>query len=202
MGSVPFSSSDLGPELGIAFHVAANLNDGHYGNANSWIGGDDNPFAPIQFAGIALSEPTEIATIALGRDNGNNTTDACGGQCTDRALGQYVLQFTQVDAPASDTLETGDAVTGWQDLATLDYKQDNDDFTSYLRHAFDVTDGNGGVLATGIRVLVPATGLNGGTAIDEIEVYAVPEPSACGMIVCGLIVVVSGRRRQFGPRDK
>ncbi len=27
-GATPFASSELGPEIGVAFHVAANLNDG------------------------------------------------------------------------------------------------------------------------------------------------------------------------------
>ena len=36
-GTTPFSSSDLGPVLGVPFHRAVNLNDGLYGNANSWI---------------------------------------------------------------------------------------------------------------------------------------------------------------------
>ena len=34
-GGTPFSSSNLGPELGIDFHVSANANDGTYGNSNS-----------------------------------------------------------------------------------------------------------------------------------------------------------------------
>ena len=71
-GTVPFTSSDLGPLLGIPFHVAANLNDGLYGNANSWIsangiGGtsDLDPFAGLSFGG-----EVSITNIAWGRDNG------------------------------------------------------------------------------------------------------------------------------------
>src|SRR5262249_13229273 len=58
-GSTPFTSSDLGPVLSIPYHVAANLNDGLYGNAHSWIsangiGGnsDPDPFAAINFNGV------------------------------------------------------------------------------------------------------------------------------------------------------
>jgi hypothetical protein len=70
-GTVPFTSSDLGPVLSIPFHVAANLNDGLYGNANSWIsangvGGtsDANPYAALRF-----SAAVNLSSIAWGRDN-------------------------------------------------------------------------------------------------------------------------------------
>ncbi|MCA9197152.1 MAG: hypothetical protein KDA87_06415 [Planctomycetales bacterium] len=170
-GAEAFSSSDLGPELGIDFHVAENLNDGFYGNANSWIGGTDNPFAPDAFAGISLSAEQRITSVAWSRDNGNDFADACGGQCTDRALGTYTLQFTRTANPDADTQATGNAETGWQDLGQIGYAIQNDEFAPYLRHEYLIDDGSGGVLATGIRILVPNTGLSGGTAIDEIEIY-------------------------------
>ena len=170
-GSEPFSSSDLGPELGIDFHVVDNLNDGFYGNSNSWIGGDDNPFAPEAFAGVALAEPLSITSVAWGRDNGNDFADACGGQCTDRSPGTYELQFTRVDGPDADTEETGDADTGWQTIGEVTYFAANDEFTPYLRHQYDVAQGGRGINASGFRLVVPNSGLGGGTAIDEIEIY-------------------------------
>ncbi len=180
-GGVSFSSSDLGPEIGVDFHAVHNLNDGYYGNSNSWIGGDDDPYAPLQFAGIALAEETEISAIAWGRDNGNNVTDACGGQCTDRSQGTYVLQFTRVAGPDADTPDTGDASSGWQTIGELDYRMSDDTFTTYLRHAYSVSQGEKGVVATGIRLLVPTTGLGGGTAIDEIEIYGLPFSMPCDL---------------------
>ena len=54
-GATPFASSDLGPEIGTPYHITENINDGFYGNAFSWIGGDDNPFFDA-FAGIDLGE--------------------------------------------------------------------------------------------------------------------------------------------------
>ena len=180
-GAVPFSSSDLGPELGIEYHVVENLNDGYYGNSNSWIGGDNNPYAPVQFAGIALAEETEITSIAWGRDNGNDFADACGGQCTDRSLGIYTLQFTRVADPDADTPDTGDATSGWQTIGELNYRISDDTFTTYLRHAYAVSQGEKGVVATGIRLLVPTTGLGGGTDIDEIEIYGVAAQPTCDL---------------------
>jgi len=171
-GSAPFSSSDLGPQLSIPFHVADNLNDGLYGNANSWIGGDNNPFAPVAFAGVRLAKPTAIGRVAWGRDNGNMVTDACGGQCTDRSTGTYTLQFTSVSNPDANTADTGNAATGWQTIGTANYRVSDETFTTYLRHEYGVSSANGGIVASGFRLLVPSTGLGGGTAIDEIELYA------------------------------
>src|SRR5690349_12314188 len=56
-GTVPFTSSDLGTVLGLPFHMAVNLNDGRYGNANSWISaGDAAPSAALRF-----STPVDIS---------------------------------------------------------------------------------------------------------------------------------------------
>jgi hypothetical protein len=59
-GSVPFSSSDLGSKLGIPFHVAANLNDGLYGNINRWISGS----APDASAALRFAASVNISSIA------------------------------------------------------------------------------------------------------------------------------------------
>ena len=70
-GAIPFTSSDLGPLLGIPFHVAANINDGFYGNANSWIGGN----TPTPYAAIRLNGLATLSSFAFGRDNGNGAFD-------------------------------------------------------------------------------------------------------------------------------
>ena len=179
-GATPFTSSDLGPLIGINFHVAANLNDGLYGNSNSWIGGDAlNPYAAIRLNGLAT-----LSSFAFGRDNGNGAfddssagTDACGGQCDDRSLGVYTVQITRVSFPDAATTDTGDAATGWQTIGTLNYASSDDTipgegFSSYLRHEYEIAAGPVGIQATGFRLLVPGTGIGGGgTAIDEIELY-------------------------------
>jgi hypothetical protein len=170
-GSEAFSSSDLGPELGIDFHVVENLNDGMYGNISSWIGGDNNPYAPDAFAGIRFPEATAIGRVAWGRDNGNVITDSCGGTCADRSLGEYTLQYTLVDNPSEDTDDTGDPATGWQTVGSVNYQRATPEFTPHLRHEFEIGSTTGALVATGIRILVPVNGIGGGTAIDEIEVY-------------------------------
>ncbi len=175
-GATPLGSGELGPELGIDFHLITNINDGYYGNSNSWIGGGGDGQA---FIGVALPSAVEIGRVAWGRDNGNGAvddsepgTDACGGQCDDRSMGLYTLQFTTEANPDASTPDGS-----WTTIATLDHRRNEDDvvgegFTRYLRHEFTIARSDATPLvATGVRILVPATGLGGGTAIDELELY-------------------------------
>lgn len=176
-GSAPITSSDLGPLLGLNYHVAGNLNDGLYGNSNSWIGGN----AVDPFAGITLGGLTTLTSFAFGRDNGNNVSDPQDngylGQLPDRCLGLYTVQITRVSFPDATTAETGDASTGWQTVGTLNYVSNDDTvpgelFTAYYRHQFTIgLTGGGGVQATAFRLRVPTTGIGGGTDIDELELY-------------------------------
>ncbi len=213
-GATPISSSDLGPELGIGFHVAANLNDGFYGNSNSWISASADP-GPTAFAGVDLEGTFLIDRIAFSRDNGNGAfddsdpgTDACGGQCDDRWTGLYTLQYTQVGDPSASTPDTGDPTTGWADIGSVEYTLSEVDgpggeFTGYLRHEFGVSSDGQAISATGVRLRVPAFGLSGGTAIDEIEVYGIPEPSSvflAGLGLAGLAAFARRRRVAHGKQ--
>jgi hypothetical protein len=108
-GTVPFGSG----ELGAGIHLITAVNDGLYGNSNSWIGSGVSP----NYIGLNFGGPIAIDRIAWGRDNGNMTTDACGGQCADRSLGTYTLQYTTVAGPGTGTTVTGDASTGWRTVA-------------------------------------------------------------------------------------
>lgn len=176
-GSMAITSSDLGPLLGLNFHVAGNLNDGLYGNSNSWIGGN----SPNPFAGITLGGLTTLTSFAFGRDNGNNVTDPQDngflGQLPDRCMGIYTVQITRVSFPDATTSDTGNAATGWQSVGTLNYANNDDTvagelFTAYYRHQFVIgLAAGGGVQATALRLLVPGTGAGGGTDIDELEIY-------------------------------
>jgi hypothetical protein len=187
-GATGIASGALGPQLGVGFHVPANLNDGRYGNANAWIGGDGDA-GPIH-AGIMLGGLFDITSIAWGRDNGLDVAngDCCGGQLTDRSMGTYTIQRT-----LNGTL--------WEDVGTVSYNYGQDatldgGFTPWFRNEFSLSDGDGGILATGVRLLVPATGLGAGTAIDEIEVYgtAVPEPSTGLLALVGAGLMLRRRR--------
>jgi hypothetical protein len=154
--------------LVLTFHRAVNLNDGLYGNANSWIpnfvAGD-----PAPFAGINLGRRRLVSSIAWGRDNGNVAGDCCGGTLTDRALGVYVLQVTTAPNPGAATPEAcgPNPDSGWVTVGTINFKASNPTlFNPHLRHRFDVSQSGAPIAATGIRIKVP----NANSAIDEIEV--------------------------------
>src|SRR5262249_29701278 len=100
-------------------------------------------------------------------------TDACDGTCKDRTLGTYTLQYTTVDSPDASTPDTSDATTGWATIGTIQYLAGAEDanFTSYLRHRFDLAQGGNPIPATGLRIKVS----DGRTDIDEIEVNPIPD---------------------------
>jgi len=163
-GSVAFGSS----ELGLGTHLVSAVNDGFYSNAKSWIAAADDQ---DPFIGVSFGQSTGIKSIAWGRDNGDDTGDCCGGQVKDRWKGVYTLQVTQMDKPGQTTEETGDTTTGWLSIATIDYKEETDDFIPYLRHEFQVSDIQGSPIpATAVRLKVS----NASIAIDELEVNPLP----------------------------
>ena len=65
-------------------------------------------------------------------------------------------------------------------------------FTPHLRHEFELSDGNGGINALGLRLLTP----NSDIAIDEIEVFGtvVPEPASAGLLALGAAFLMRRRR--------
>lgn len=161
-GTTAFGSS----EFGAGVHLISNVNDGLYGNSRSWIPNFNEPADPNPYIGLNFGGTVHVNNIAWGRDNGDST-DCCGGQLTDRALGVYTVQFTQAANPGAATAETGDPASGWAPLGTIHFKSDGTPFTSYLRHRFDLSTTNGTAIPmTGLRIKVPAAT----TAIDEIEV--------------------------------
>ncbi len=164
---VPFNVAMNGTAFGsgalVAPHAVSGVNDGQYGNSFSWISAPtDNPFI-----GINLGDCIPITSIAWSRDNGNVPDDCCGGTATDRAIGTYTLQFTARPDADENTPETGDALSGWQDLGTVQYKAaDPNTFNPHLRHRYDISMNGGPIKAGAIRFKVSDAGID----IDEIEV--------------------------------
>ncbi|NQU21535.1 MAG: PEP-CTERM sorting domain-containing protein, partial [Candidatus Nealsonbacteria bacterium] len=198
-GAVAFGSS-VYPDVA---HTFEHANDGYYGNSNSWLGAfafdgsDPAPFIGIDFAG---TDPIAVATIAFGRDNGNNnppgTDPGLGGVLIDRWAGLYSLQYTLLPDPDALTELTSDPSTGWAEFGTIELARAGIEGEplqeGWLRHVYDVaTDGNGPILATGIRILTPQ-----GNVIDEIEVNSVPEPSTVALLVAGALCLILCRRRR------
>ena len=178
-------------------HQVTDLNNGIYGNTNRWIGGNT---ASTSRAGIALPGLISISSIAWGRDNGTDITsdpvENCGGQCTDRSLGIYTLYHTQVALPDLTTSITGIATTGWRKIGTFEYTGIGNDsilgglFTPYFRHEYQLSFNGQAILATGFRLDTPV-----GAAIDEIELYAIPEPATLTLFGLGLLGLGAARRQ-------
>ncbi|MBX3747349.1 MAG: hypothetical protein KF833_18725 [Verrucomicrobiae bacterium] len=191
-GATAFGSGEL--DLGV--HFIRNVNDGLYGNTQSWIPAPSSS----PFIGIRLPAPAWIRSVAWGRDNGD-ATDCCGGTLTDRALGLYTLQITRVSTPGSDTPETGDPSTGWVTVATLDYKAAAPNvFTPHLRHRYEVTERDAPILATGLRLKVP----NDQTAIDELEINPRPSPDQNVLLLApheGFTLDWDGNNGDYGTPD-
>lgn len=188
-GSVPFADPAL-----VSPHEISDLNNGLYGNTNSYISGAGTSRTGIDLAGTTAYN---ITSFAFGRDNGNNVSDACGGQCSDRDEGLYTLYRTLVPDPDLNTPVTGDAATGFEAIGTLDYASDDEviggGFTSHFRHEYTLSQNGSPVQATGFRIDTPV-----GNAVDEIELYGtpVPEPTALGVLAAAGAGLLTRRRRR------
>ncbi len=172
-GAVAFAYDSLEEMLGAGIHSTSYLNDTFYGNSNSWIGnGAIGTSGPI--AGVAFDGSFNISSFAFGRSNVLFGDPCGGGICTDRSLGLYTLQYTSAPNPTAATDDSQ-----WSTIGTIDYQPGIDGGigpqlfgASHARHRYNFNPVN----ATGIRLIVPASGIDGGTAIDEIEVYSAAGP--------------------------
>jgi len=128
----------------LAGRTVAGLNDQIFGAGSSWAGATPDSFAGLNLGAV----PVPIRSIAFGRDN--------TGIESDRVLGEYHLQVTEVASP-DDSTPDGD----WKTIGTINYTEASPENPN-LRHRFNF----GLVTATGIRLLTPD-----GAEIDEFEVY-------------------------------
>jgi len=160
-----------------AEHQVAHLNDGIFGNSNSWIGNTEE-----SFAGIRFDLPQTINRIAFGRDN--------TGTFVDRWDGYYLLQFTRDANPDENTPDIS-----WSNIGPIFI--DATDPEGALRHEYSFAPVEG---ATGIRVTTPGGDVISARGIDELEVYAVPEPASAALALIGAMVVGCRRRARGGSR--
>jgi len=133
-----------------ANHTIAHLNDGKYGNANSWLGASLPPssIAPSEFVGVAFKSAVTVGGIAWGRDNQDEINERC--------LGTYTVQYTIAVKPGKDTPDAD-----WKTIGSVTY--DEATKSPHLRNKYRFSEP---VTATAIRLLVP-----NGACIDELEVY-------------------------------
>lgn len=172
-----FASSVIGGGA-FAAHQIDHLNDGVYGNDSSWIG-DTNPAdAWVLFDGLY-----DIASFAFGRDNNAGLGD--------RSWGIYTIDMTS------------DGGTNWFTIGTLDYTGGiQAGFDPSYRHEYEVSlSGGAPIEANGFRITTSSTNADANTsnlAIDEIEVYAVPEASTLWLTLLSLGCVGLCRRHSAG----
>jgi hypothetical protein len=133
-------------ELGAGPHAIPDVNDGLYGNANSWIAGTTDSFVGINLGATAVT----IQCVAFGRDN--------LGIQTDRVPGTYTLQFTTTPNPSGATPDAS-----WITLGSIVYPGTIP--TPALRHSYKFTP----VQATGFRLRVQTA--DSPIGIDELELY-------------------------------
>lgn len=189
-GTVPANLANAPGALSFAMdsghqptHDIPKLNDGVYGNSFSWIGVTtraidvggsvvDTTFAGIDFPGNNLHR---ISSFAFGRSNR-------GDEFADRTMGTYYVQLTVTPNPGVDTPD-GD----WTTIGSIDI--DSNAFPNTYRHHYTL---DSPMDATGLRIVTPGSG----TAIDEIEVYPIPEPSGFILALSSLLSLVFLRRRR------
>jgi hypothetical protein len=138
-------------ELGVFPHAIARVNDGLYGNANSWIAGTTDSFVGINLG----ASPVTISRVAFGRDN--------QGVQTSRVNGIYTLQFTSTPNPGAATPEAD-----WNTVGIIAYP--GTITNPALRHRYSFAP----VQATGFRIKVQTDAFP--IAIDELELYASDPP--------------------------
>ncbi len=152
---------------GYESHQIVHLNDGLFGNSNSWIGQSAQDInlgsstVTRGFAGVAFGGSNQVYNFSIGRDNLTNDN---GGSTyyTDRSNGTYYVQVT-----TATTVDKTTADSAWTTIGSITLSGDDSH-----RQQFNL---NSSVQATGLRIVVPyvesqSGGGNTGTCIDEIEV--------------------------------
>ncbi len=213
------------PGFGFSQHQISHLNDGTYGNSNSWIGGTAqtvhvNPayggttsdpgtktlttgFAGVTFNGAAaLGETATITGFALSRDNLSN--DNNGGPFQDRDNGTYYIQYTTSPLSATavpsgtPTSPAGNDPSGDSDAiwTTIGSIVNTGAAGDQVVQNFTLTTPVTG--ATAFRVVVPDIGISeSGTDIDEIQVFgAFVAPEPASLGLLGFAGLGLLRRRR------
>jgi len=145
----PYASSLIG---GGAYtsHQIPHLNDGLYGNTQSWI-----PSTVASYAGITFPGACRIDAVALGRDSGGEATSY-----TDRVPMNFTIQG-QAGGGGFGVQRT---VTGRTTPTRLQY--------DFLRTGVPGT--NRVFVADDVRVNITATNTGNQPCIDELEIYGRP----------------------------
>jgi hypothetical protein len=214
LGVTAFASSDFTNGITYPQHQISHLNDGVYGNSNSWIAGADaSPAAGLDFGTRSALPAVSLSAFAFSRNEGGFTYG-------DRVTATYTVQYTDVKSssailagmltgdnypnpPTSHSgtalAVTGNASTGWETIGTINYASTSPvgSFNPALFNQFAVSDSLGNALlgVTGFRLVGVTTN---DTDIDELQVFgqATPEPSTFVLAGLGLVGLLIARRRR------
>lgn len=171
------SSTIVGPN---AIHDPSFINDGQYGNGRSWIGQTPNSWLKIDLGGIQL-----VDRITFGRDR-------LGG-FDDRDPGQFLIDVAVFDAVYANGDDSNDAFeyTNVVDSAALG-------FSGFISGPETVViDFDTPISARYIKMTI-ANATPFAAAIDEVQIFPVPEPSSALLTALGLIGL--GARRRSSSR--
>lgn len=171
-------------------HYIANINDGLYGNYESWIGLNDSISSTASWVGVRFAAPVSIGAFAFGRDN--------LGAFTDRAtVAPYRIEFT-TDA----TVYTDPAAAVWTLVGVIDHAAAGTP-QPHLRHLYNLSTAEPLTNVLAFRLLT-SSGMTYGNAIDELEVYGsatpIPEPAAVATLL-GLAALALGALRRRAWRS-
>ena len=143
------TGAGIAPRTSIAsgsnIHCWDNLNDGLYGNSNSWI-----PRTDGDKAGVVLPAPLTIVGIQLARDLGGES-----GVYGDRAGGTITVEYS---ATANGDATPWASSSGWAVAGTVS------GWAANTRNYYHFSTP---VVADGLRITVTS-----GTCVDELEIYA------------------------------
>ena len=134
------------PRSASGIHCWDNLNDGLYGNSNSWIGRTNG-----DKAGVVLPEVRTIAGIQLARDLGGETF-----RYGDRAGGTITVEYS---ATTNSDANPWASSSGWVFAGRIS------GWAANTRNYYQFSTP---VVADGLRITVSSSR----TCIDELEIYA------------------------------
>ena len=137
-------------------HAIVNINDGLYGNAESWL----PALSGSGSIGVRFTQAADVTSFAWSRDNSSSP------QYVDRSIGTYTVQFTTVASPGTATLSSD-----WTTVAAITLSAATGGYLPSLRHEFTITDSSGRPISgvTGIRIITSNEA--NAICIDELQVF-------------------------------
>ena len=145
------TGAGIAPRTSIAsgsnIHCWDNLNDGLYGNSNSWI-----PRTDGDKAGVVLPAPLTIVGIQLARDLGGESV-----VYGDRTDGTITVEYSAT--ANGDATPWASSSSGWAYAGTI---------SGWAANTRNYYQFSAPVVADGLRI----TASSAGTCVDELVIYA------------------------------